>query len=217
MNSVAIEYLNLKTFRALQTSRDKLKEAGLIDFKTLNGSKVVTYSLYDYEKQTFAPIAKVLSKVSAKVATQVDAKVSAEVDDSVLLSNKQKLKLKRERENNTTQNELILGVGEISERLKFQEYQVKEFLMRSHNLTEIQYEWAVDYFIGDKTAGENELDKPYTEVIGHFKSWVKYNKKMISEHGKEQKSVGRNTGHNIGGINEAADRILREAAGKNSG
>ena len=94
MNSVAIEYLNLKSFRDVQASRDKLATAGLIQFKTMNGSKFVTYSLFDAETKTFAPIAKVSTQVLAKVSTQVVSEVTAKVDDSLLLGIKQKPKPK---------------------------------------------------------------------------------------------------------------------------
>lgn len=94
MNSVAIEYLNLKSFRDVQASRDKLALANLLQFRTLNGSKFVSYSLFDVELQTFAPIAKVLTKVTAKVSAEVVPKVTAEVIENtiVLLNNKPKPK-----------------------------------------------------------------------------------------------------------------------------
>lgn len=94
MNSVAIEYLNLKSFRDVQASRDKLAAANLIQFKSLNGSKFVTYSLFDVELQTYAPIAKVLSKVTAKVSAEVVPKVTAEVIENTNVLYKPKPKQK---------------------------------------------------------------------------------------------------------------------------
>lgn len=74
-NSVAMDFLNL-SFRQVQAARDKLKSAGLIDFKTVNGSGMVSYSLFDVELQTFAAIAKVNAKVVDEVTVQVDATVN---------------------------------------------------------------------------------------------------------------------------------------------
>lgn len=78
-NSVAIDFLNLGSFREVQSTRDRLKQADLIDFRTLSGSKIVTYSIYDVETKSFAPIAKVMSKVEAKVEAKVLLGVDAEV------------------------------------------------------------------------------------------------------------------------------------------
>ena len=55
------------SFRTLQSARDRLKQIGILDFKTRNGDANVTY--------TFANFAKVSAKVSAKVGAEVGAEI----------------------------------------------------------------------------------------------------------------------------------------------
>ncbi len=92
-NSVAMEILNLN-YRDMQSSRDRLQSASLVQFKNQNGSKFLTYSLFDVEEQTFAPIAKVLSKVLQKVPATVYPGVVLKVPENTIVLDKQKLKPK---------------------------------------------------------------------------------------------------------------------------
>lgn len=69
------------SFPTLTNSRNRLKQADLIDFKTQNGNANVTYSLKDF------------LKVTNEVTNEVSVEVSSEVT-SRLLSSKDKLKQK---------------------------------------------------------------------------------------------------------------------------
>lgn len=63
------------SFKALSNARNRLKQADLIDYKTVNGSPNVTYTL--------SLGAKVRDEVSAEVEDEVRAEVSAEVRDEI--------------------------------------------------------------------------------------------------------------------------------------
>lgn len=70
------------SFRTLQSARDRLKQIGILDFKTRNGDANVTY--------TFAKFAKVSAEVSAKVSAEVSAEI---------IKNKNKNKVKKDTTN----------------------------------------------------------------------------------------------------------------------
>ena len=72
---------------------------------------------------------------------------------------------------NTNQNSLVLNVVEVSRRFKEQEFEVKRGLMSIYELSELEYTKTVDMFCMD----ESHVQKEYTEVIRHFKNWVKEN------------------------------------------
>lgn len=111
----------------------------------------------------------------------------------------------------------ILEPEEILNRLKHSEYQVQEFLCRTYRFSAENYAAAVEMFVGEKTAGANELQKDYPEVVGQFKSWVKFHSQKLKKHfenGEAGTGKQRTTGHNITGVVDAADSILAAAASK---
>lgn len=68
---------------------------------------------------------------------------------------------------NDNQQNLILPENEVIERLKVNQYQDKEKMMRTYGFTETEYEHAVDMFCLEP---EN-IEKDISEVIRHFKKW----------------------------------------------
>ena len=103
--------INVKDLRTLSNARNKLKQAGLIDFRTRNGSAEANYSLFtsanyaeveeknsNYKSKTYAKNAE----VSAQVSEQVYVEVSAEVFPSKDKLNKTKLNNNK----NYTKNEV---------------------------------------------------------------------------------------------------------------
>lgn len=162
MNSVAIEYLNLKSFRDVQASRDKLAQAGLIQFKTTNGSKFVTYSLFDAETKTFAPIAKVTAKVLAKVSAEVLTEVPTQVGVSLLLDNKQKPKPK---ELEQLQHGLFFNQF-FSEQAEYDREQICVQIREK----EIKREWCEIFNAHLHT--ERIEHKDYHSWIKHLRSWL---------------------------------------------
>lgn len=89
-------------------------------------------------------------------------------------------KQKRESEKHP-HTHLILEPTEIERRMLDDEYHVKEFIARTYQFSDSDYTRAVKMFIGEKTSGENELDKDYADVLRHFKSWVKHNHLKLSK------------------------------------
>ena len=109
--------INVKDLRTLSNARNKLKQAGLIDFRTRNGSAEANYSLFtsaknaeveeknsNYKSITYAKNAE----VSAQVSEQVYAEVSAEVFPS-------KDKLNKTKQNNVLLEKEPKEAGENSE------------------------------------------------------------------------------------------------------
>lgn len=164
-NSVAMEILNLN-YRDMQSSRDRLQKAGLVEFKIQNGSKFLTYSLFDSETQTFAPIAKVLYKVSAKVLYKVPDKVSAKVDENTIVLNKLKPKPK---------DEVQIQHGLFFEKFFSDdaEYDREQILIQIRE-PEIKRHWAEIFnaHLSTEKASHQEYDK----WVKHFRSWL--NKKL---------------------------------------
>lgn len=67
-NSKVLADLGISSLKTLSAARNRLKQVGLIDFKTKNGSPVVTYTLVKF------------TEVKAQVDTEVRAQVKAQVD-----------------------------------------------------------------------------------------------------------------------------------------
>lgn len=67
-NSKVLADLGIASLKTLSAARNRLKQVGLIDFKTKNGSPVVTYSLVKF------------TEVRAQVDTEVRAQLRAQVD-----------------------------------------------------------------------------------------------------------------------------------------
>lgn len=87
---------------------------------------------------------------------------------------------------------LVLEPIEIQRRLIEEEFSVAEFIQQTYGLTEIQYQNSVKLFVGEKTAGHNELEKDFSDVLRHFKSWVRFNSDKLKrsagpEKGKQSK------------------------------
>jgi len=75
-NSAVMESLHLK-FRAIQQLRERLQQCNLIRFKTINGSPVVIYLIYDAESRHKPETFFKALALSAKVYTKIDADVLA--------------------------------------------------------------------------------------------------------------------------------------------
>ena len=80
-NSKVLADLGIQSLKTLSAARNRLKQVGLIDFKTKNGSANVTYTLVNF------------TKVRAQVDTEVRDEVRAQVDTEVN-NNKTKTKTK---------------------------------------------------------------------------------------------------------------------------
>ncbi|QES88835.1 hypothetical protein [Rhizosphaericola mali] len=98
------------SFPTLNSARNRLKQAGLIDFKTQSGNANVSYSLKN--------IFKVANEVTSEVSNEVSNEVSLRLDDT-----KDKLKTKTETINNNPN-----GLGDFtSPRLKsFEQLQIEK-------------------------------------------------------------------------------------------
>lgn len=70
-NREFMEKFNISSHHTFNDARNRLKNAGLIDYKTYNGKRYSTYIIID----TLAKNAKVTAKVTAKVDAKVDAKL----------------------------------------------------------------------------------------------------------------------------------------------
>ncbi len=71
-NSTVMEALNLK-FRALQQYRERLQQCNLIHFKTMNGSPVVIYLIYDAESKNKPETFFKSMALATKMYTKADA------------------------------------------------------------------------------------------------------------------------------------------------
>lgn len=91
----------------------------------------------------------------------------------------------------------ILEPLEIIKRLKENEYQIMEYAMKTFKFSESQYCEICEIFVGEKTTGENELDKEYSEVIKQFKSWIKYHSekltKLLTQKDGTERKIGRHS------------------------
>ena len=95
-NREIMEKFNINSHHTFNDARNRLKNAGLIDYKTYNGKRYSTYTVID----TLAKNAKVTAKVTAKV-------------DAKLYNNKTKTKTKTKeyiRNPHPTETELPLNV-----------------------------------------------------------------------------------------------------------
>lgn len=214
-NATLQHAIGVKSFNTLKEIRNRLQQTGLLRFKSRNGSSVVEYDLFDADTKTFSKNEKVTDEVGAKVTAKVVAEVGDKVGNSVLLDNKQKPKPKEEKRAQVQ----ILEPEEIKNRLIEQEYQVREFICRTYQFSDENYCAAVEVFVGEKTSGNNELEKDYAEVLSFFKSWVKAHSqklKKLFENGKANTTGQGRNGHSIGNVVNAADRILAEASGQNN-
>lgn len=71
-NNKVLADLGIASPKTLSKARNRLKQVGLIDFKTKNGSPNVSYTLVNF------------TEVSAEVGTEVREQVSAEVDTEII-------------------------------------------------------------------------------------------------------------------------------------
>ena len=78
-NSKVLADLGIASLKTLSNARNRLKQVGLIDFKTKNGSPNVVYTLVKF------------TEVRAQVDTEVGAQVSTEVGAEII-KHKQKQK-----------------------------------------------------------------------------------------------------------------------------
>lgn len=70
-NSKVLADLGIASLKTLSNARNRLKQVGLIDFKTKNGSPNVSYTLVKFTE--------VRAKVTAEVSAEVTAEVGAEI------------------------------------------------------------------------------------------------------------------------------------------
>lgn len=104
---------------------------------------------------------------------------------------------------------LILEPIEIEKRLIEEEYSVMEFICKTFGFDENQYAESVKMFVGEKTAGQNDLDKDFADVLRHYKSWIKFNAEKIKRRFVAQES--QKTGSKVDDLltaNEKAKRML---------
>jgi len=142
-------------------------------------------------------------KQQAKVKANAEYEIEYEIEDTDTNKNEQNKKF-------------VLSHDEIITRLKENEYEVQEYLMRTYQFLANEYLELVDIFVGEKTAGKNELDLPYTEVVRYFKSWVSHHNLKYKKLFKSKKQEnGTKKGHDFGNIAAAAaDYLARHDAGE---
>mgnify|MGYP004514595767 CR=1 FL=1 len=103
-NREIMEKFNISSRHTFNDTRNRLKNAGLIDYETYNGKRFSTYTIID----TCAKNAQVTAQVAAQVAAQVTAQVTAQP-----YNNKTKTKTKTKeyiKKNHPAETELPLNV-----------------------------------------------------------------------------------------------------------
>jgi hypothetical protein len=115
----------------------------------------------------------------------------------------------KEKEKHAHASSLILEPMEIERRLIEEEYSVMEFICKTYGFTENQYAESVKMFVGEKTAGQNDLDKDFADVLRHYKSWIKFNAEKIKRRfvAQEIKKAGSKV-DDLLTANEKAKRML---------
>lgn len=202
-NATLQHAIGVKSFNTLKEIRNRLQQAGLLKFKTKNGSGVVEYDLYNADKQTFSKNEKVAEEVTAKVAEEVTAKVPDKVGPKHLLYNKPKPKQKgisnhahllhADVVRETVENEIFIEQAAMA--LKLDSVQpFKDFV------TEKMAEMAIT---GDST--KYPLGTIKRILMQDFKI---YREKLKRDERKQQ-NTGRN-GANTTAIVSAADSILQQ-------
>lgn len=93
-NSVLQDAIGVKSFNTLCQIRNRLKQAGLIRFKTKNGVGKTEYDLFDADTLTFSTIEKVTDEVDDEVYEKGNRKVTAEVIENTIVLYKHKPKPK---------------------------------------------------------------------------------------------------------------------------
>jgi len=201
----------VKSFNTLKEIRNKLQQAGLLKFKTKNGSGVVEYDLFNADKQTFSKNEKVVEEVTAKVSDEVAAKVPDKVGGKHLLDNKQKPKQKEISNHahlshadvvrETIDNEIFLEQSAMALNLDSAE-PFKDFITEK---------MAVMAITGDST--KYPLGTVKRILIQDFKIYREKLKR--DERKQQQQNTGRN-GANTAAIVSAADSILQQYQHQNN-
>lgn len=197
-NTTLQRAIGIKSFSTLIQVRNRLKQLGVIQFQTRNGDAVVEYSIYDVEQKKFPQTSPKNKEVAVEVPVEgavevpaeVSAEVAAEVANSVLLYNKPKQKLKQ-KQIIPPPSIQILEPEEIKRRLLEDEYELQQFICLQYQFSAKNFSAAVQLFVGEKTAGSNELHKPYPEVLKQFKAWVAYHRvKLLKQFNEKGTTTG---------------------------
>lgn len=176
-NATLQHAIGVKSFNTLKEIRNRLQQAGLIQFKSRNGSSTVEYCFYDVElrcfpqtssknekveHQTFSKFEKVAAKVTDEVVDEVAAKVVDEVGGKHLVYNKLKPKPKQ-----------LLQVqhGLFFEKLFSEESELdRENICLQIRQLEIKRNWVEIFNAHLHTEGTTHSQ--YPEWLKHLRSWL---------------------------------------------
>jgi hypothetical protein len=162
-NATLQSAIRVKSFNTLKEIRNRLQQAGLIKFKSKNGSATVEYDIFNAETLTFSKFDKVVDEVTDEVAAKVPDKVVDEVRQKhyVLLKPKPKPK-----------DEIQIQHGLFFERLfsEAADYDREQILIQVRGEAEIKRNW-VEIFNAHLATEDVPHDK-YGEWLKHFRSWL---------------------------------------------
>lgn len=165
-NTTLQHAIGVKSFNTLKEVRNKLQQAGLVRFKSRNGSATVEYDIYNVELQTFSKFEEVAAKVPDEVVDKVTAKVPDEVGGKHYVLHKPKPKPKEES----------APVVQIQHGLFFEkffseqaEYDREQICMQIRE-TEIKRPW-VEIFNAHLHT-ERTVHADYHEWCKHLRSWL---------------------------------------------
>lgn len=181
------------SYPTLNISRNRLKQAGLIEFKTQNGNPNVTYSLKDF--------LKVCDEVSNEVTTEVTIEVSNEVSDAKdKLKHKTKTKTKVIKENKENFSDKLFEVEEQlklpweTETFKVQWQLWKVYKLKEHKFnykTTISEQAALNKLSNLAGNDEKKAIAIIKEAIAHGWSGLF----QIKDYGKSANNTGTNHGN----------------------
>lgn len=250
------------TFKILTAARNQLQQAGLIRFKTKNGSALCIYEILTPTLSTSARTSALKAKVRDEVRDEVRAEVGEKVTDEAYIDNKHKPKQKPkntgakqasppekkgtvdgEEEKKPTLYTACIGIyhdwflhrfgigpdinalaGKSMKALigYFRTNIGKKAERENTALTEEELErkvaeawkWVLDNW--DKLEPFHQRQTKLNEISSSIQNLIvqiKANNEKGFTGNQGNKSAGR-TGHNIGDIENAADNVLRAAAGE---
>jgi hypothetical protein len=172
------------SFNTLKDSRNRLKIAGLIFFKTVNGNANVAYS--------FSTTSSNIDKVTNEVSHEVSAEVCTR-----LVPSKDKLKeTNKEREEEkifTPEKIYFLDIEKIEDFLITDQGWCEVICMQNH-LTLIQLENFIKSFI-ELLKSRGETGKTPNDAKSHFANWFKCEQSKKQKNGNNRRNLETTKSH----------------------
>lgn len=186
---VAKEAIGIKSYKTYIKTLHDLQEFGFIKIVQRSNNQYTAniIALVNFTNADTKPLDKaILNHDTEQCSSTIESTVESNATIDKPETTNHKPLTTNNKHGHLHDEKNILTAEEIKWKLVAADSDIAAFICTTYKFSKEQYWSIVDRFLGEKTSGVNELNKPYAEVIKQFKNWVRYHQDNLRKQPSKQ-------------------------------